>query len=290
MVHAASLKRNNPKHKHIEASQIIIFLTLAILGLIMILPFHWSIVMSFTPLQQQENGFHLWFTGWTWDNWAALSKQNWWLYTFNTLLVAVGEIAFSLFFSTMAAYAFAKFEFPFKKFLYSIMLFSMMVPGIITLLPQFIVVTTGGDYNATTGIGPGLYNSLWAIILPQAVSIYGILFLRQFFVEQSDEIGEAARVDGANEFRIYLIYFRMALPGIITLGLFTFISTWNAYLWPSMVLNDRYTLAIALQEYQTTANTGEMMAASLLTIVPIIVLFIVTQKHFMNQVTYNGIK
>jgi len=286
-------KRLTKKKRHFsEGGQIVLFLVLLLIGVALFIPFWWSIVMSFTPKDAQTNGFTLLFHGFTWDNWEKLGEQNWFLYIINTLLVAFGEIAFSLFFSTMAAYAFAKFEFPGKKILYRVMLFSMMVPGIITLLPQFIVVTFGDYTNEALDIGPGLYNSLWAIILPQAVSIYGILFLRQFFVEQNDEIGEAARVDGASEFRIYGIYFRMALPGITTLGLFTFISTWNAYLWPSMVLfsQNRLTLGIALNEYTTIANTGEMMAASSLSIIPIIALFIFTQKYFINQVSYTGIK
>ena len=138
----------------------------------------------------------------------------------------------------------------------------------------------------------GLYNSLFGVILPNAVSIYGILFLRQFFTNLSDEIGDAARIDGASGFRVFLIYFKMALPGIMTLGLFTFVSTWSSYLWPSLILFDesKFTLGQALQEFQTSASTGEMMAGSLLSLLPIIILFIFTQKYFLKQTTYTGIK
>jgi multiple sugar transport system permease protein len=271
----------------------VIAVLLLLLGCTMVIPFFWSVVQSLTPKLEQESGtFSIWTSHPTIENWKALGRDNWWLYFFNTLIVAFGEIAGSLIFSTMAAYAFAKFEFPGKKILYRVMLFSMMIPGIITLLPQYIVVTKIPWYTFSD-VGPGLVNSFFGIILPQAVSIYGILFLRQFFVEQSDEIGEAARVDGANEFQIYLIYFRMALPGITTLGLFTFISTWNSYLWPSMILytSKKYTLGIALTEFQTTAtNTGEIMAAALFSIIPIVGLFIFTQKYFMKDTTYTGIK
>ncbi len=269
----------------------------------MLLPFCWSVVASFSSASDLEGaGVKFYYGVLTIDNWVNLFQQNWFLYIFNTLFIAFVEIISSLLFCSMSAYIFAKFDFYGKRVLYQIMLISMMLPGIITLIPQFLVVyhlpflggndalgNSGGDLGE---IGPGLVNSLFGVILPNATSIYGILFLRQFFTNLSDEIGDAARIDGASEWKIFWIYVKMAIPGITTLGLFSFVSTWNSYLWPSLILYDqsKFTLGIALQEYQSTATTGEMMAGSLLSILPVIVLFIFTQKYFMKQTTYTGIK
>lgn len=295
--------RTVKRDKKALVQQVILFVLLAVLGIIMLIPFYWSIITSFTPKLELENGFSLIPRGFTLENWMSLFEQNWLLYIFNTVFIAFMQIFLSLLFCSMAAYVFAKFEFKGKRIIYQIMLISMMMPSIITLIPQFIVIThlpfiggndgLGNSTGNTMGdVGPGLLNSLWGVIMPQAVSIYGILFLRQFFVNTSDVIGDAARIDGAGEFRIFTIYLRMAIPGITTLGLFTFVSTWNSYLWPSLILysQSKFTLGIALQEYQAMANTGEMMAGSLISIIPIIVLFMFTQKYFMKQASYTGVK
>lgn len=280
----------------LSIGQIILIVVLAIVSLIMMVPFIWSLVAAFTPSTDLEgNGFKLFYGSLTFENWIALFENNWALYIFNTLFIAFAEIFLQLLFCSMAAYAFAKFDFYGKKILYKIMLFSMMLPGIITLIPQFIVTTSIPFFKYDifgNEIGPGLYNSLFGVILPNAVSIYGILFLRQFFTNLSNDIGDAARMDGANGLRVFFIYLRMALPGVTTLGLFTFVSTWSSYLWPSLILFDetKFTLGQALQEFQTSATTGEMMAGSLLSIIPIVILFIFTQKYFLKQTTYTGIK
>ena len=262
----------------------------------MMVPFIWSIIASFTSANDLEgNGFRFFYGAFTFENWIELFKNNWTLYIFNTLFIAFMEIFLQLLFCSMAAYAFAKYDFYGKKVLYKVMLFSMMLPGIVTLIPQFIVTTSLPFFQFDifgNRLGPGLHNSLFGVILPNAVSIYGILFLRQFFTNLSDEIGDAARIDGANGFRVFMIYFKMALPGIMTLGLFTFVSTWSSYLWPSLILFDqsKFTLGQALQEYQVSASTGEMMAGSLISLIPIVVLFMFTQKYFLKQTTYTGIK
>lgn len=287
---------NKFNKQSLSTGQIILIVILTLVAILMMVPFIWSIIASFTSANDLEgNGFKFFYGAFTFKNWASLFKNNWTLYIFNTLFIAFAEIFLQLLFCSMAAYAFAKYDFYGKKILYKIMLLSMMLPGIITLIPQFIVTTSLPFFKKDifgNEIGPGLYNSLFGVILPNAVSIYGILFLRQFFINLSDEIGDAARIDGASGFRVFLIYFKMALPGIMTLGLFTFVSTWSSYLWPSLILFDesKFTLGQALQEFQTSASTGEMMAGSLLSLLPIIILFIFTQKYFLKQTTYTGIK
>lgn len=287
---------NKFSKRRLSTGQIILIVSLTVVALIMMVPFIWSIIASFTSANDLEgNGFRFFYGAFTFENWIELFKNNWTLYIFNTLFIAFMEIFLQLLFCSMAAYAFAKYDFYGKKVLYKVMLFSMMLPGIVTLIPQFIVTTSLPFFQFDifgNRLGPGLHNSLFGVILPNAVSIYGILFLRQFFTNLSDEIGDAARIDGASGFRVFMIYFKMALPGIMTLGLFTFVSTWSSYLWPSLILFDqsKFTLGQALQEYQVSASTGEMMAGSLISLIPIVVLFMFTQKYFLKQTTYTGIK
>ena len=287
---------NKFSKRRLSTGQIILIFRLTVVALIMMVPFIWSIIASFTSANDLEgNGFRFFYGAFTFENWIELFKNNWTLYIFNTLFIAFMEIFLQLLFCSMAAYAFAKYDFYGKKVLYKVMLFSMMLPGIVTLIPQFIVTTSLPFFQFDifgNRLGPGLHNSLFGVILPNAVSIYGILFLRQFFTNLSDEIGDAARIDGASGFRVFMIYFKMALPGIMTLGLFTFVSTWSSYLWPSLILFDqsKFTLGQALQEYQVSASTGEMMAGSLISLIPIVVLFMFTQKYFLKQTTYTGIK
>ena len=127
----------------LSIGQIILIVVLAIVSIIMMVPFIWSLVAAFTPSTNLEgNGFKLFYGALTFENWIALFENNWALYIFNTLFIAFAEIFLQLLFCSMAAYAFAKFDFYGKKILYKIMLFSMMLPGIITLIPQFIVTTS----------------------------------------------------------------------------------------------------------------------------------------------------
>ncbi len=166
------------------------------------------------------------------------------------------------------------------KFFYA----SMMIPGIICLIPQFLVVT----YLKIDA-------SLWGIIVPAIASIYGCLFMRSFFLGAPKEIAEAARIDGAGELRIFSMYVPTALPGLVTLGLFTFNAHWNSYLWPYIIVGndeDLYVLSVAVKEFELlcTDDYGPLMAASIITILPMLVLFTVGQKYFMNNLTFSGVK
>ena len=146
-----------------------------------------------------------------------------------------------------------------------------MLPGVVSLIPSFLVV----DYL-------GLTNSFGAVIVPAAFSIYGVLFLRSFFKQTPGEIAEAARIDGAGEFYIFLrMYCPLIVPGLITLGLFTFNSNYNNFLWPSIVLG----------EFQmVVSDTGALMAGALITCIPTFIIFLCGQKYFMENLAFTGIK
>ena len=198
----------------------------------------------------------------------------------------------------MAGYAFSKLRFRGRKLIFKIMLSSLMVPSIVTLLPQYYVLArfplVGGNDILGEG-GAGFIGTPWAVILPGAIGVYGVFFMRQFFHGVPNALGEAARVDGASEFRIFWqIYLPQVVPGIITLGITTFNSYWNSYLWPSVVLisSDVSVLSLLLGQYQQIYETdyGAIMAGSLSIMLPSLIIFAFLQKYFMHTVTFAGVK
>ena len=220
-------------------------------------------------------------------------------YLGNTVFVTVMGLVMNLFFGTLAAYAFAKIDFAGNKIIFKIMLSSMMIPGVVTLTPLFLVLSKiplAGGNNILGQGGIGLINTHWAIILPGAIGVYGIFFMRQFFLNLSNDLGEAARLDGASEFRIFsTIYVPLVLPAMMTLGIFCFQSGWNNFMWPNIVLFDsnKYVLTVALSGFKYSSNGtdyGPMMAFSILMSLPIIILFGFAQKYFISGVALGGVK
>jgi multiple sugar transport system permease protein len=174
----------------------------------------------------------------------------------------------------------------------------MMIPGIVTLVPSFIILRSiplmGGNDLLGQG-GYGLLNSYWAVILPGAAGAFAVFMMRQFYLTLPGELAEAARIDGAGEFRIFFqIYFPLAKPAQATLALFTFQAGWNAFLWPLIVLNDPdlKTIQLGLQAFSYNKSTeyGALMAASIVAMLPMIILFIYAQRYFTQGIAFTGSK
>ena len=174
----------------------------------------------------------------------------------------------------------------------------MMIPGVITLIPTFFVLLRfpfAGGNNILGQGGIGFYDNLAAVILPGCVGVYGIFFMRQFFVSLSDELAESARIDGAGEFRIFFqIYLPLVLPGLLTLGIFTFQSGWNNFMWPNIVLqspeNQLLTMAFKAFQNSRTTDFGPLMALSIMMAIPVLILFVFMQKYFVQGVALGGVK
>jgi len=207
---------------------------------------------------------------------------------YNTVFITFSIIILSLFFCSLAAYSMARLEWWGKNIVLKIFFASMMIPGVVTMIPSFGLLRTFG-----------LIGSRWGLIIPGAVSIFGIIFLRAFFLTTPKEIAEAGRIDGAGEFRIFVsFYLRMVIPGLITLGLFTFNGNWNAFMWPMIVLRgnrNHQTIGIIINDFSTLASPetfgpGPVMAAAVVTIVPTVVLFLIGQRFFMDNLSFTGIK
>lgn len=264
--------------------KICIYLLMTLIAMFMLLPFYWSVISSFRDNSEMFET-KLFITNGTTEHYEFFFENVDIANTIgNTVFVIAMILIFSLLFCSMAGYALAQLDFKGKNFLVKFFYASMMIPGIICLIPQFLVVTYLG-IDAT----------LWGIIVPSIVSIYGCLFMRSFFLSAPKEIAEAARIDGAGELRIFSLYLPTVLPGLVTLGLFTFNAHWNSYLWPYIIVGndpDLYVLSVAVKEFELlcTDDYGPLMAASVITILPMLVLFIIGQKYFLNNLTFSGVK
>ncbi len=204
----------------------------------------------------------------------------------NSILVTGGIVLGVLFTSSIAGFAFAKYEFPGKQILFYLILATMMIPFFITLIPVFYIVRQLGWINTFQGV-----------IVPGIFSAYGIFLMRQFIVGIPDELLDAARIDGASEPRIYLrIILPLVRPALATLGTFTFIGSWNAFLWPLLVLNDRafMTVPLGLNTLRLFAaeqrNVNLLMAGTALSIIPTLVIFVLLQRYFIRGIALTGLK
>lgn len=202
----------------------------------------------------------------------------------NSIIVTTSVTALVLFTSSLAGYVFAKFTFPGDKFIFGLLLATLMVPFPVVLVPIYLIVNK-----------LHLLNTLFALVLPSTVSAFGIFLMRQFVAGIPDELIDAARLDGAGEFAIF---WRIVCPqlgaGMAPLGIFTFMGSWNDYLWPLVAINDqdKMTLPLALAFFNTSHTTRFelVMAASVMIILPIVVVFLFFQRYIINAMVLSGVK
>ena len=204
----------------------------------------------------------------------------------NSLLITGGTVAGVLFTSSIAGFAFAKYQFPGKNLLFYLILATMMIPFFITPIPVFYIIRQLSWINTFQGL-----------IIPGIFSAYGIFLMRQFIMTIPDELLDAARIDGASEPRIYWrIILPLVTPALATLGTFTFIGSWNAFLWPLLVINDRemMTVPLGLNSLRLFAaeatNVHLMMAGTVLSVLPTLVIFIFLQRYFIRGIALTGLK
>lgn len=202
----------------------------------------------------------------------------------NTIVFAGGVTVISLFLDSMAAYALARLQFRGRGVVLALILIMLMLPFQVTLIPLYDLLNS-----------LGWTDTLHGLIIPRATNAFGIFFLRQFFLSLPKDLEEAARVDGAGEFRIYRqIMIPLAVPALLTLGLFHFMYNWNDLLWPLIVNQDQahQTLpsGLALFMGQHVVEYGVLMAASVMSLVPVVLFFLLIQRRFVEGVATTGIK
>ncbi|RED65025.1 carbohydrate ABC transporter permease [Cohnella lupini] len=205
-------------------------------------------------------------------------------YMLNTLFVAAFVTACGLVVNAMAAFAFAKLRFPFKKLLLTIFMSSLVIPYEVIMIPQYLLMRDLSWINTFT-----------ALIVPQIVWVFGIFMLVQFFSDVPRDILDAGRMDGAGWLRIFgKIVLPTAVPAMITLGIMTFLNQWDSFLWPLVVINEekKQVIQVAISSFQSLRNIswGKIMAATSISSVPVLVLFLFLQRYYVQGITMSGVK
>lgn len=216
-------------------------------------------------------------------------KINFWLFTRNSIVVAGVTVVGQTFFSALAAYAFARLRFPLRDKLFNLYLAALMIPGIVTLIPNYLLIHRDLDWG----------NTFLGIVAPTLLmSPFAIFFLRQFFLGINRELEEAAALDGAGPFGIFWrVVLPISGPPLATLALLTFVSTWNTYFWPSLVGKDEsvrvLTVALAVFKSQTPQGAPDwtgLMAATLVSMLPTLGVFLLFGRRVVNSIQFTGFK
>ena len=220
------------------------------------------------------------------------TSNNFQSYTLNSLIIASIVVSGILFTSIPAAYAFARIEFPFKNIIFYFLIVSLMIPEIIMLLPHLLIIR--GDIFPLP-FGSSWMNSLKGLTIPFMGNIFVIFLLRQYFKKIPKELWDAARMDGASHlYFLYKVVVPISLPIIVTVSLFSFILSWNAFAWPLLILTkeDWFPVTVSIYGFirEVGPNVNLLMAASVISILPILVLYFFTQRLFLESISNFGIK
>ncbi|HFK7617476.1 carbohydrate ABC transporter permease [Listeria monocytogenes] len=268
-----------------RGAQIAVITILTVGGFFMILPFIWMVLSSLkTDAEILKLPPTIWPETFTLDNFTKLfTEMDFAIYLKNTLIIVFFSF-FGLFLNAMAGYGFAKFKFKGKNKLFYLVLATMMIPGQVTMIPVYLLLNAAGLTNTMTGI-----------VLPGLVGAFGIFLFRQFMSTISDDLLEAARLDGASEFYIFWrIVIPISRPVLAVQGILTFIAGWNSFLWPLIIANDEkfYTLSVGLQllKGQYGSNYALQMAGATFMVIPIILIFMTFQKYILKGFNVSGMK
>lgn len=281
------LTRIPARRSRVRPQRLVLHLLLAFGGIVSLFPLYWLFVMAssstgdiYATPPRLIPGDQLWanigrvFA--TIDFGGSLT---------NTVIVAVSVTALVLFFDSLAAFTFAKFRFPGRNLLFTLLLGTFMLPAQLAVIPQFI-----------TMVNLGWVGHLQALIVPAAANAFGIFWLRQYIQGGvPDELIDAATIDGAGFLRQYwTVCLPLIRPGLGFLGVYTFIASWNDYLWPLIVLTDpqRVTLQVAMSQLNTAHQTdyGMVMAGALLAVLPLLVVFLIGARQFIGDIAKGAIR
>jgi len=256
------------------------------LALVSLFPLLWMVSVSFMPAGSSSAvPSPLWPAHPTWANYRAIfGTLGMGHYLLNSLGIASAACAMSLTFNVMAGYAFGKLRFRGRDALFKTLLGALVIPGQVAMLPLFLMLKSMGLINTYAGA-----------LVPAMASVFGIFLVRQFTRTIPDELLEAARIDGAHEFRIFLtIVLPLLRPVLVTLAIFSFLGSWNDFMWPLIVLTDDglHTLPVALAglSREHVQDNEMMMAGSVITVLPVLLLFLALQRHYIAGLMTGGLK
>jgi ABC-type glycerol-3-phosphate transport system permease component len=261
-----------------------VHVTLAALSVLSLIPFCWMILMSFKQDKEVESLNPL-PSEWLWSNYPKVFEQvPFARYYFNSVFVASWATFLVVLTSAMAGYAFARLKWPGRDQLFRLYLATMMIPGLVTMIPNFNLM-----------VATQLLDTYQGLIIPSAFSAFGTFMLRQFMLSIHPALDEAAEMDGATPFQIFWdVVIPLCRPGLITLGIFTFMGSYGSFFWPLIMVKSEYlrTLPIGMMYFDSmyARQTNLVMAASVMNIIPLIVLFIVGQRYFTKGIMLGGVK
>ncbi len=268
------------------------YLILILVTIISIYPFFYMISTSFMTVGEASNQylipkklmFENYFQVWT--------SSNFQKYTLNSLIISSIVVIGILFTSIPAAYAFARIDFPLKNIIFYFLLISLMIPEIIMLLPHLLIIR--GEIIPLP-FGPSWMNTLKGLTVPFMGNVFVIFLLRQYFKKIPKELWDAARIDGASHFYfLYKVVVPISLPIIVTVSLFSFILAWNSFAWPLLILTkeDWYPVTVSIYGYirEVGPQFNLLMAACVISILPILTLYFFTQRLFLQSISNFGLK
>ena len=278
---------DRPTRRRRRAPNVLTYVALFLISFIIVVPLLWMLLTSFktdydaisSPASPLPNPF-------TTEAYTTLAEGNLpilrWLA--NSVIAATGQTLIIMITASAAAYALARLEFRGKKIVFGAIVATLLVPGVIFLIPNYLIVDN-----------LGWLDTLWAIIVPGSAGAFGVFFLRQFFISLPGEIEEAARIDGAGDFRIFWqIILPLSRPALATLAVLSFLTNWNDFIWPIYVLlsPENLTLQPGLSVLQGTYSThfGIVMAGAVIASVPVLILFTLAQKQIVESVASSGVK
>jgi multiple sugar transport system permease protein len=278
----------------------IIYVLLLIGSIIFVAPFVWMVTAS---LQDVSDMFR-WPPSWiprnpSLDNYIDFFRQERiGRFFFNSAFVALTVTALQLFTSSLAAYTFAKRQFPGRNLLFILVLGTMMIPGQVTLIPNYVILKHiplfGGNDWIGNG-GSGWLDSYWGLIVPQAASAFGIFLMRQYMMSIPNDLLDAARIDGAREFRIFWeVVMPLCRPALAALGIFTFTYQWDDFFWPLIIITSEelrtLPLGLALFVVKNRTAWDLLMAGSVIATVPVLIVFLFFQRHYIRGIAVTGMK
>jgi ABC-type glycerol-3-phosphate transport system permease component len=255
-------------------------------AIVMVFPIYWMFVTAVTPVADLRAAtYSLWPSSIHLRNfqsaWNQLPFGKWFI---NSFVIAIAGVLVTVSINVLCGYTFAKLRFPLRGLLFALIVSTLVIPIQVLIVPQFQLV-----------IDFGWLDSRWGVIIPRAAEAFGIFLARQYFLSVPDELLEAARIDGASEFRIFWrVVLPLAKPLIAVLVIFTFMWRWNEFAWPLIVLKDQasYTVPVGLLllrgQYSTDYN--HLMAMTLVSLLPMLVIFLLFQRYFVEGVARSGLK
>ena len=266
-----------------KATTVLIHVILILISITMLVPFLWMMLTAFKTLSESTsvNPFVIFPSEWITDNFSKVIKNmDFPMLYLNTILLIVGRVVAAVLTATLAGYAFARLNFRGKNFMFSLVLFQMMVPGQIFIIPQYLMVSN-----------MGMLNTIFALVFPGLVTAFGTFLLRQAYMGLPKDLEEAARLDGCNIPQTFLyIMAPLTRSSMVALGIFTAVFAYKDLMWPLICNKDVMPLSAALAKMQGqyASNYPQLMAASLLACIPMIVLYLIFQKQFIEGIATSG--